>query len=350
MKRDTWLPSLLALSLVVLATPARGRLTYTCLTGNAPQVSNDASQVAAVRPVIDAACPCAAFDGSSGATHRDYLKCAATTLAAEVAALRLRSQCVVFVKRSVGKSSCGTNPAFHKQPCVTRVTKTGAVRCALTATTKLDGITPVNRCVSGRGNSATLCPSYTHCVDAADTNGNLRIDAGDSGSCVLPPAPTATPSSPPSPTAADTATQSPTPSKTPTPTLVPTATATPSPSPSVPSSCTNASQDPGETGFNCGGVCPPCQDLLLSPLVFDWQWYVSHYSDLQFNGITTEALAQQHWLTYGIDEGRQAYAQFSSAVYLQKYPDLSAALGSTNYRGAIEHYVSIGYAEGRTGY
>ena len=190
-----------------------------------------------------------------------------------------------------------------------------------------------------------------HCLDAADTNGNLRIDAGDSGACVVPP-PTGTPTTAASPTptqtppATPTATPSPSPSPPPA-TETPTATVTPSASPD---SGHNNSQDPGQTGVNCGGNCVPCQDLLLDPLVFDWQWYLGNNPDLSWlAGITTEALAQQHWLNFGIAEGRQAQPSFSSVRYLAKYPDLAAALGLSNYRGAIEHYVSIGYSEGRTG-
>lgn len=37
---------------------------------------------------------------------------------------------------------------------------------------------------------------------------------------------------------------------------------------------------------------------------FDWQFYVSHYEDLQRNGIATQKLATAHWLMHGKREGR----------------------------------------------
>jgi hypothetical protein len=45
---------------------ARAALTETCLTGTAPDVVNDVGQIRLVRSLVDAACACSSFDGTSG--------------------------------------------------------------------------------------------------------------------------------------------------------------------------------------------------------------------------------------------------------------------------------------------
>ncbi|MFH0986164.1 MAG: hypothetical protein V1882_11660 [Candidatus Omnitrophota bacterium] len=44
------------------------------------------------------------------------------------------------------------------------------------------------------------------------------------------------------------------------------------------------------------------------PFDFDWETYVQNYEDLRQAGITTEAKAQQHWMEFGKDEGREYHA------------------------------------------
>ncbi len=74
----------------------------TCLTGTSPDVAVDAAQIRAVRVLIDGACVCSAFDGSKGAKHGDYVKCAGAVAKSAVDAGQLRSQCKGVVKKYVG--------------------------------------------------------------------------------------------------------------------------------------------------------------------------------------------------------------------------------------------------------
>lgn len=83
--------------------------------------------------------------------------------------------------------------------------------------------------------------------------------------------------------------------------------------------------------------------------VFNATWYLQHYGDLQAAFGTNTSAATQHWLTYGVNEGRQASASFSSRDYLARYGDLRAAFGSTGYAAAIQHYIIYGLKEGRNG-
>lgn len=120
--------------------------------------------------------------------------------------------------------------------------------------------------------------------------------------------------------------------------------------------------------------------------VLDAAFYLAIYPDLQAAfGSDTEA-ARQHWLTYGIAEGRvgsptfdigqyralhpelaaldnlsvvdhflesglqQAGASspfFDAAYYLGRYGDLSAAFGTDHY-AAAQHFLQFGIAEGRS--
>lgn len=201
---------------VIFLFPAvsQAALTETCLTGTAPDVANDASQIRAVRSLIDEICVCGNFDGSKGQTHSNYVGCAAGIVAAEVNAAALRSQCKKTVKRYYSNSTCGRNPNQHTEPCIQMNLSTAKITCVIKATTKKDGVTPVHACSDTAKATRVACASYTHCIDAADTNGDLIIGGpGDSGSCAASPAgtPTNTPAVTPTNNPTDTATPTATP-------------------------------------------------------------------------------------------------------------------------------------------
>lgn len=83
----------------------------------------------------------------------------------------------------------------------------------------------------------------------------------------------------------------------------------------------------------------------LDPEVYNWRDYVA------LNGLsasTTQAAAQNHWLTQGIAQGLRGSKTFSASQYLQLNPDVANFFGATNYRDAIEHYVGSGRDEGRS--
>jgi hypothetical protein len=83
--------------------------------------------------------------------------------------------------------------------------------------------------------------------------------------------------------------------------------------------------------------------------LFDWQYYLDKYPDLQRNGIHTEELALGHWLTYGKKEGRISIRPpllFDWQYYLEKYPDLRRN-GINTEQQAIEHWLTYGKKEKR---
>jgi hypothetical protein len=147
----------------------------TCLTGTDPEVGNDAREIGRVRALIYAACPCGNFDGSPGKTHEDYVRCARDVIDAQVDKGDLRRQCRATVRRYHVKSTCGRDPQDGLVPCVQRIVTNGRVTCAIRRQTACD---------SSPNASRVACANVSHCIDAADGNYDLLIEApGDDGTC-----------------------------------------------------------------------------------------------------------------------------------------------------------------------
>lgn len=81
-------------------------------------------------------------------------------------------------------------------------------------------------------------------------------------------------------------------------------------------------------------------------LVFDATYYANKYPDLKAAFGNDATKLYQHFVTYGIYEGRQGCASFSAKQYLLKYSDLKDAYGN-DYAKALNHYLVHGYNEGR---
>lgn len=81
-------------------------------------------------------------------------------------------------------------------------------------------------------------------------------------------------------------------------------------------------------------------------LVFDPNYYSNLYSDLKSAFGTNAIKLLQHFVTYGMKEGRKACEWFDVWVYKNNYIDLQKAFGSdlTSY---YMHYINHGFNEGR---
>ncbi|MBQ5711532.1 MAG: RICIN domain-containing protein [Oscillospiraceae bacterium] len=101
----------------------------------------------------------------------------------------------------------------------------------------------------------------------------------------------------------------------------------------------------GNTGASSGGSTVTISSSQKS-LVFDATYYANKYPDLKAAFGTDATKLYQHFVTYGISEGRQGCAAFSTKAYLQKYSDLKSAYGNDHVK-ALEHYLIYGYNEGR---
>jgi len=170
----------------------------TCLTGTDPSVAGDLAQIAAVRAAVATACVCGSFDGGKGKTHANYVSCAKSVIAAGVSASQLRKQCKATVNKYYSTSTCGQAASKGEAPCI-KTSASGKVTCS---------IKPASKC------TGAACAGVALCIDAADSNHDGLIGAGDSGTC--PPAPTHTSA----PTATRTPTSTPAPTNTPVPRFV----------------------------------------------------------------------------------------------------------------------------------
>jgi len=92
-------------------------------------------------------------------------------------------------------------------------------------------------------------------------------------------------------------------------------------------------------------------DPLVSSSVFQLPYYLASYADIAeaFAGPNLDVEATRHWYFSGIEEGRRGSEELDSRFYLAANEDLRVYYGSTNYRGAIEHYLRHGKGEGRLG-
>ncbi|MBQ8924577.1 MAG: hypothetical protein IJ053_07250 [Lachnospiraceae bacterium] len=80
---------------------------------------------------------------------------------------------------------------------------------------------------------------------------------------------------------------------------------------------------------------------------FDAIYYLNTYSDLKKAYGDNQQKAFDHFLNYGIKEGRRGTADFNVYSYANNYTDLQKAYG-TNISSYYNHYLKYGIKEGRT--
>lgn len=184
--------AVLSVSALLLAG-STARATSTDCLGTDPVAIGDATAIRTVRGAIDAFCPCEGYDGSANFDRRAYKRCAKNVITTLITAGTMRAECKTKVKRLSFKSTCGYTPGRGATVCVHDNLQTGAVTCSIEL--------PGSACHDVAGvDNATRCTAHTHCIDAADTNRDLRIASpGDSGGCAAIPKATPKPTATPSP-------------------------------------------------------------------------------------------------------------------------------------------------------
>ncbi len=75
---------------------------------------------------------------------------------------------------------------------------------------------------------------------------------------------------------------------------------------------------------------------------FNAAFYLKLYADLRNAFGENLERATQHWLDYGIQEGRIGSSEFDARYYLAAHPDVAKVQGANNYKGAIDHYLQCG--------
>ena len=80
--------------------------------------------------------------------------------------------------------------------------------------------------------------------------------------------------------------------------------------------------------------------------VYDYNYYINKYADLKKAFGSDQSKALQHFVNYGMKEGRQAKDTFNVNNYKSRYADLQKAFGSDLQKYYL-HYINYGQKEGR---
>ena len=88
-------------------------------------------------------------------------------------------------------------------------------------------------------------------------------------------------------------------------------------------------------------------DGLDYSLVYEYDYYINKYSDIkEFYGLNDKVGVFNHFLKYGMKEGRQAKEDFNVKIYKDNYADLRKEYGN-NLPDYFKHYIKWGYKEKR---
>ena len=85
---------------------------------------------------------------------------------------------------------------------------------------------------------------------------------------------------------------------------------------------------------------------MLDPVVFDAAYYSSRYEDLAAAYGDDVTGLQNHWVRYGVEEGRVASPLFDVNYYQQANPDVIQVFGESRAE-AVRHFIRYGIPEGR---
>ena len=86
--------------------------------------------------------------------------------------------------------------------------------------------------------------------------------------------------------------------------------------------------------------------VALTKVTFDAEYYYKKYPDLQATFGMDPAALYQHYLAFGIPEGRFGSEEFNCKTYMENYGDLRLVYGG-DYLAYCLHYEQFGKSEGR---
>jgi len=82
--------------------------------------------------------------------------------------------------------------------------------------------------------------------------------------------------------------------------------------------------------------------------LFNAEYYAEHNPDVTAVYGTEEAALYEHFVNFGVKEGRNGSELFDVKIYRELYPDLEANFGD-DWEAYVEHYLTNGLQEGRDG-
>lgn len=143
---------------------------------------------------LEAACPCASFDGSAGRSRRDYLSCAGDVVTAAQQSGAITDECVADAKGVVAGSVCGTRgvacgtvSGAAKPRATCKVTSAAACHAANRPPRlpfePLAGIaaTPPVSPFGASGVTRQACSDETFCADVVDWTAGTCLDTRSDG-------------------------------------------------------------------------------------------------------------------------------------------------------------------------
>lgn len=80
--------------------------------------------------------------------------------------------------------------------------------------------------------------------------------------------------------------------------------------------------------------------------VYDYDYYINAYGDIRSLYGNDDLAVLEHFVKYGMSEGRQGSSHFNACIYRGRYADLNAVFGD-NCRAYYLHYMEYGIEEGR---
>ena len=83
--------------------------------------------------------------------------------------------------------------------------------------------------------------------------------------------------------------------------------------------------------------------------VYDYNYYVNKYSDINVAFGLDDTAVLEHFVKYGMTEGRQGKEEFDVNVYSDNYGDLKYAFGN-DWKSYYIHYINYGKSEGRNAF
>ena len=85
----------------------------------------------------------------------------------------------------------------------------------------------------------------------------------------------------------------------------------------------------------------------VEDVMFDSNYYAATQGDVVFYLGDDKEVLRQHYMNYGIKEGRQASVYFDVKYYLATNGDVAKVFGANNYEAAYNHFITYGMKEGR---
>ena len=79
-------------------------------------------------------------------------------------------------------------------------------------------------------------------------------------------------------------------------------------------------------------------------VAFELNYYRDSYADLANAGIATPAALLNHFIDFGFQEGRQGSADFHAPSYLGRYSEVAEIYGNDGYYKSFRHYLNFGQA------